>query len=311
MITTHDLTKRYGDALAVDHLSVRVGPGRVTGFLGPNGAGTTTTLRLVLGLERPSTGSATIDGTPYRDLTHPLRTVGAMLDANALDPKRSAAGHLVWLARSNVIDHRRVDEVLGLVGLGDAAGQRAETFSLGMRQRLGIAAALLGDPEHLILDEPVNGLDPDGIQWLRRFLRTLADEGRTVFLSSHLMSELALTADHVVVIGAGRLLADAPIHDILRDHAARSVTVRASERGDELARRLADLGASARRDGDRFVVTGASAEYVGEVAAAHAIPLAELTSAERSLEDVFHELTHDLARHRAEQPALASSGETR
>jgi ABC-2 type transport system ATP-binding protein len=308
VITTHALTKRYGDSFAVDGLDLDVQPGRVTGFLGPNGAGKSTTMRLVLGLERATSGTATIDGKPYRDLPSPLRVVGSMLDANAVDPKRSAANHLRWLARSNRIDRRRIDASLGLVGLSGVAGNRVGTFSLGMRQRLGIAAAMLGDPATLILDEPINGLDPDGIQWLRRFLRELADQGRTVFLSSHLMSEMALTADHVLVIGAGRLLADASIHDMLQNQAASIVQVRASARGDELKRLVGLDGAATRHDGEHLVVEGLSATRVGEIAAAHAIPLAELTAREASLESVFLDLTRTTARHQAAASHLATAG---
>jgi ABC-2 type transport system ATP-binding protein len=214
MIEARGLTKRYGSRRAVDGLSFQVRPGRVTGFLGPNGSGKSTTMRLILGLDRPDTGEARIGGHAYRDLGWPLRTAGALLDTRAWHPGRTARGHLAALAASNGIGRRRVDEVLGLAGLGEVAGQRAGRFSLGMAQRLGIAAALLGDPPVLLLDEPVNGLDPAGIHWIRDLLRSLAGEGRTVFVSSHLISEMALMAEHVVVIGQGRLLADAPLADL-------------------------------------------------------------------------------------------------
>ena len=214
MIEVHDLTKRYGGALAVDALSFRLRPGIVTGFLGPNGSGKSTTMRLILGLDHPDTGQVRIGGRRYHDLRWPLREVGALLEAKAWHPGRTAHAHLAALAASNGIGRRRVDEVLGMVGLTEVAGQRAGKFSLGMAQRLGIAAALLGDPPVLLLDEPVNGLDPAGIHWIRDLLRTLAAQGRAVFVSSHLISEMALMAEHVVVIGQGRLLADAPVADL-------------------------------------------------------------------------------------------------
>jgi ABC-2 type transport system ATP-binding protein len=214
MIEARGLTKRFGSRLAVDALSFDVRPGRVTGFLGPNGSGKSTTMRLILGLDHPDVGHAAIGGRRYRDLRWPLREAGALLEARAWHPGRTARSHLAALAASNGIGRRRVDEVLGMVGLADVAGQRAGKFSLGMAQRLGIAAALLGDPPVLLLDEPVNGLDPAGIHWIRDLLRTLAAQGRAVFVSSHLISEMALMAEHVVVIGQGRLLADAPVADL-------------------------------------------------------------------------------------------------
>ncbi len=210
MIEARDLTKRYGDKVAVDHLSFTVQPGRVTGFLGPNGAGKSTTMRLILGLDRAQAGSATIDGRRYADLPSPLRTVGALLEAKSVHTGRSAANHLLFLAQTQGLPRKRVDEVLELVGLKDVARKRAGGFSLGMGQRLGIAAALLGDPRVLLLDEPVNGLDPEGVLWVRNLMKHLASEGRTIFVSSHLMNEMAVTADHLIVIGRGRLIADAP-----------------------------------------------------------------------------------------------------
>ena len=209
MIQAQHLTKRYGKTVAVDDASFAVRPGRVTGFLGPNGAGKSTAMRMILGLDAPSSGSVLVNGKPYRELTDPLRSVGALLDAKAIVGGRSAANHLLWLADSNGISRRRVSEVLGIVGLSDVAGQRVGTFSLGMSQRLGIAAALLGDPETVMFDEPINGLDPDGILWIRNLMKSLAAQGRTVFLSSHLMSEMAQTADHLLVIARGRIIADA------------------------------------------------------------------------------------------------------
>ena len=302
MISTYGLTKRYGPRLAVDGLTVTVRPGTVTGFLGPNGAGKSTTLRMVVGLDRPSAGHATVAGRAYASLAAPLREVGVLLDAGALHPGRTAAGHLRWLARSNGIPGRRVAEVLGLVGLGDAGGQRAGGFSLGMRQRLGIAAALLGDPGVLILDEPVNGLDADGVRWVRTLLRGLAAEGRTVLLSSHLMSELELTADHLLVIGRGRLLADTGMAELLtgRDTLVRTA---APDRLDEL---LAAGGGRVKRDGDRLVVRGPDAVTIGEIAARAGIALYELTPRRSSLEEVYLRMTGADAEYAAPAPAVAA-----
>ncbi|MGH2883035.1 MAG: ABC transporter ATP-binding protein, partial [Solirubrobacteraceae bacterium] len=232
MIEAQHLTKRYGKTVAVDQVSFVVHPGRVTGFLGPNGAGKSTTMRMILGLDKPSSGSVQVNGKSYRDVNDPLRSVGALLDAKAIVGGRSAANHLKWLADSNDIDRRRVGEVLDIVGLSDVAGKRVGTFSLGMNQRLGIAAALLGDPETVILDEPVNGLDPDGILWIRNLMKSLASQGRTVFLSSHLMSEMAQTADHLVVIAQGRIIADASTEEFINRNAAPTVRVRAIEQTD-------------------------------------------------------------------------------
>jgi ABC-2 type transport system ATP-binding protein len=299
VITTSRLTKRYGDRIAVDDLTLCVRPGIVTGFLGPNGAGKSTTMRLIVGLEEPTSGLVMLDGRRYRDLDQPLRVIGTLLDANAIDPKRAAADHLDWLARSNDIDRRRVDAVLGLVGLADVAGHRVATYSLGMRQRLGLAAALLGDPETLMLDEPINGLDPDGILWLRNLLRSLAAEGRTVFLSSHLMSEMSQTADRLLVIGHGRLLADATTQDIVEQHSHTEVRVRATTRGDELELLIVDQGGVVRADGDGMIATGITSQRVGELAAMHGIALTELTARQASLEAAFIELTHDSTLRRA------------
>jgi ABC-2 type transport system ATP-binding protein len=232
MIEARHLTKRYGHTVAVDGASFVVRPGRVTGFLGPNGAGKSTTMRMILGLDAPSSGSVLIDGQPYRELTDPLRSVGALLDAKAIVGGRSAASHLTWLADSNGITRRRVSEVLDIAGLSDIAGQRVGTFSLGMHQRLGIAAALLGDPETVLFDEPINGLDPDGISWIRNLMKSLAAQGRTVFLSSHLMSEMAQTADHLLVIGRGRIIADASTEEFVNRNATPSVRVRAVQQAD-------------------------------------------------------------------------------
>ena len=215
MIEAHDLTKRYGDKIAVDHLSFRVEPGRVTGFLGPNGAGKSTTMRLVLGLDRPQAGSATINGRKYADLADPLRTVGALLEAKAMHPGRSARNHLLFLAETQGLPNRRVDEVIELVGLKDVARKRVRGYSLGMSQRVGIAAAMLGNPSVLLLDEPVNGLDPEGILWVRNLMKSLAAEKRTIFVSSHLMNEMAVTADHLIVIGKGKLIADCSTQEFI------------------------------------------------------------------------------------------------
>ena len=245
MIEAELLTKRYGKTVAVDGASFTIQPGRVTGFLGPNGAGKSTTMRMILGLDAPSSGTVRVNGKPYGELTDPLRSVGALLDAKAVVGSRTAANHLGWLCASNDIDRRRVDEVLDLVGLQDVAAKRVGTFSLGMSQRLGIAAALLGDPGTVMFDEPINGLDPDGILWIRNLMKSLAAEGRTVFLSSHLMSEMAQTADHLLVIGRGRIIADTSVDEFVNRNSAPSVRVRALEQTD-LASALTQRG-SARR----------------------------------------------------------------
>ncbi|MFL6124392.1 ABC transporter ATP-binding protein [Actinophytocola sp.] len=286
------LTKRYGDQLAVDGLTFTVQPGRVTGFLGPNGAGKSTTMRLVLGLDAPTAGTVTVAGRRYADLPRPLHTVGALLDARAVHPGRSAANHLRALAETAGIPRGRVDEVLGIVGLAGVAGRRAGTFSLGMSQRLGIAAALLGDPPVLMFDEPVNGLDPEGIRWIRTLMRGLAEEGRTVLVSSHLMSEMALTAQHLLVIGRGRLLADASVEEFLHRHGTETVLVRAGEQ-DGLARLLRRAGAQLDTEDDALLVHGLTAAEVGKLAAADGIALSELTPRRGSLEDVFMALTAD------------------
>ncbi len=300
MITATDLTKRYDDTLAVDRLSFTVQPGRVTGFLGPNGAGKSTTMRLILGLDAATSGQALIDGRPYRELATPLRSVGALLDAQAVDPARSGRNHLAWLAASNRIDSRRIDEVLELVGLQGAAHRRVGGYSLGMHQRLGLAAALLGDPATLLLDEPMNGLDPEGIVWMRGFVRQLADEGRTVFLSSHLMPEMALTADHLIVIGHGRLIADSSMSALIAAHARDHVKVRTSERQDELAALVSRYGGDVAAADGAITVTGLDAGAIGQIAAASGIALAELTPERASLEDAFIEMTQEQATHHAD-----------
>ena len=257
-------------------------------------------MRLILGLDDPTSGSVTINGRPYRELPTPLRSVGTLLDPNAVDPKRSAANHLTWLARSNGIDVARVDEALGLVGLSDVGGRRVGGFSLGMHQRLGLAAALLGDPETLLFDEPLNGLDPEGIVWLRSLLRSLADQGRTVFVSSHLMNEMAQTADQVVVIGRGRLIAESSMAEIITIHGRSRVRVRALDRQPELDVLVEQRGGAVRLDRDGIrTVTGLPSSAIGQIAAAHGIPLAELTPQAASLEDIFMELTKHDTNYRA------------
>jgi ABC-2 type transport system ATP-binding protein len=307
MIRADRLTKHYGDTVAVDEVTFTVQPGRVTGFLGPNGAGKSTTMRMILGLDRPTAGSVSVNGTSYRELPAPLRSVGALLDAKAVDSGRSAANHLLWLADSNRIDRRRVSEVLDTVGLSDVAGHRVGTFSLGMNQRLGIAAALLGDPETLIFDEPINGLDPDGILWIRNLMRSLASEGRTIFLSSHLMSEMAQTAEHLIVIGRGRIIADASVEEIIAGNASTSVRVRAARQND-LATVLSGQGARIEHTPDgAMTVIGLDSTTIGAVAAANNIALVELTPEGATLEEAFLELTHNDTDYRA--AALAGAGQ--
>jgi len=291
VIEARDLTKDYGDKRAVDGLSFDVRPGIVTGFLGPNGSGKSTTMRLILGLDRPTKGTVTVNGKPYREHPAPLHEVGALLEARSVHTGRSARNHLLALAQTHGIPRRRVDELIDHVGLHDVARKRAGKFSLGMGQRLGIATALLGDPHTVMLDEPVNGLDPEGIQWIRTLLKGLAAEGRTVFVSSHLMSEMALTADHLIVIGRGRLIADASVADFLAGASKPLVHVR-SPQGEELENALAgpDVSVAVLEPG-LLEVTGLTAMQVGEVAAAHGIVLHELTPHQASLEEAFMDLT--------------------
>lgn len=293
MIEVRDLTKLYGDKVAVDHLSFSVQPGKVTGFLGPNGAGKSTTMRLILGLDRPDAGTATIDGQFYRDLREPLRIVGALLEARAVHSGRSAYNHLLILAQTQGLPRSRVDEVIELVGLRDVARKRAGAFSLGMGQRLGIAAALLGDPQVLVLDEPVNGLDPEAILWIRTLLKRLAGLGRTVFVSSHLMNEMAVTADHLIVIGRGRLIADCPTDEFIERSTTKSVLVKSPD-ADRLARVIvADGGAVTGTDGDALTVSELPAARIGHLASREGIELHELTPRLGSLEAAFMELTRD------------------
>ncbi|HEX6361070.1 ABC transporter ATP-binding protein [Actinophytocola sp.] len=293
VIDIQGLTKRYGPDTVVDDLSFTVEPGQVTGFLGPNGAGKSTTMRMILGLAAPTGGSVTIGGRHYRDLPVPLTEVGALLDAGAVHGGRKAYDHLLALAVSNGIPRRRVDEVLARTGLESVAGRRAGGFSLGMRQRLGIAAALLGEPRVLIFDEPVNGLDPEGIRWIRDFMRDLAREGRAVLVSSHLMSEMAQTADHLVVIGRGRLIADTGMSEFLHASGEGTVLVRTPESGS-FARRLTAAGATVREGTESaLVVSGMTSTEIGKLAAYHGVTLSELTPQRPSLEDAFMELTRD------------------
>jgi ABC-2 type transport system ATP-binding protein len=303
MIEAHGLVKRYGSTTAVDDLSFSIRPGVVTGFLGPNGAGKTTTMRMILGLDAPTQGSVTVGGRSYRDLPAPMREVGALLDAKALHGGRRARDHLLCLAQSNGIPRRRVDEVLRIAGLEGAARRRAKGFSMGMGQRLGIASALLGDPAVLIFDEPVNGLDPDGILWVRTLMRGLAAEGRTVLVSSHLMSEMALTADHLLVIGKGRLIADASADEFVRSSSQQSVHVR-SPQAAELAARCREAGATvagpdAGTGPDVIEITGMDSAEVGRLAANHGIALVELIPVRASLEEAFMELTRDSVEYQA------------
>ena len=306
MIEAFGLSKRYGAKLAVDDLSFTVRPGVVTGFLGPNGSGKSTTMRLLLGLDRPSAGSARLNGQSYRELRAPLCEVGALLEAKAIHTGRSARSHLLALAATNGIPRRRVDEVIALVGLESVASKRAGGFSLGMGQRLGIASALLGDPPTLLLDEPVNGLDPEGILWIRTLLKRLAAEGRTVFVSSHLMSEMALTASHLIVVGQGRLIADSSVEELTRS-ARDSVLVRSDE-----SLRLRDLLAAdgvsvTTQEAGALQVLGLTSAAIGRVAAEAGIALIELTPQRASLEDAFMEITRDSLEFDAPKPAPFSA----
>ena len=299
MIEAQNLTKRYGPATAVDDLSFTIAAGQVTGFLGPNGSGKSTTMRMIMGLDAPTSGQVTVAGRRYGTLRFPLHEVGALLDATAVHPGRSARNHLVWLADSNAIGRHRVDDVLAMVGLTDVAHRRAGTFSLGMGQRLGIAAALLGDPQVLIFDEPINGLDPEGILWVRHLLRSLADEGRTVLVSSHLMSEMALTADHLIVIGRGRLLATGRVADFIEHTSGHRVRV-ATPDAAALTDLLRTKGATVTPDGtEGLSISGLECRDVGILAASAGLTLYELSAQRASLEDAFMELTREQADFRA------------
>jgi ABC-2 type transport system ATP-binding protein len=300
VIEVRNVTKRYGEKVAVDDLSFSVAPGVVTGFLGPNGAGKSTTMRLILGLDAPSSGTVTVNGRAYRDLVAPLHEIGAMLEAHAIHTGRSAYNHLLALAQTHAIPRARVQEVIELVGLGEVARKRVGSFSLGMGQRLGVAAALLGDPATVILDEPANGLDPEGIQWIRNLLKGLAAEGRTVFLSSHLMSEMSQTADHLVVIGRGRLIADTSVAEFVR-RASSDANVRVgTSRAEELCDALSLRGAQVERVGDDLLeVAGLTGTQIGEIALDARIVVSELTPQSASLEEAFMSLTGDSVEYRA------------
>ncbi len=303
MITAEGLTKRFGDKTAVNDISFTIGEGKVTGFLGPNGAGKSTTMRMIVGLDRPTSGRAAIRGTEYRHMRAPLTEVGVLLDAKAVHTGRTARNHLRAMAATHGIASSRVDEVIELTGIGSVARKRAGGFSLGMGQRLGIAAALLGDPHTLILDEPVNGLDPDGVRWVRQFVRRAASEGRTVLLSSHLMSEMAQTADHVVVLGKGKVLADAPLDDLVRAWTTSTVRVR-SPRAAELAAALTGPAVEiVTTSPDSLDVSGVPAARIGDIAADRSIPLHELTPTSGSLEDAYVALTGESVEYKTQEIA--------
>ena len=315
MIEARGLTKRYGDKLAVDQLSFRVEPGRITGFLGPNGAGKTTTMRLILGLDRPTRGDVTVNGREFRRVAQPMREVGALLDAKAVHGGRSARNHLLCLAQAGGVPARRVDEVLELVGLANVAGKRSKGFSLGMGQRLGIAAALLGDPAILMFDEPVNGLDPEGILWIRTLMKRLAAEGRTVFVSSHLMTEMENTADHLIVIGRGRLIADCSVAEFIARNSVQTVRVRTPEPAVLMAA-VASAGGTAASGADgALLVQGLAPERIGDLAYDHRVRLHELAPAQASLEEAFMGLTAGSVEFRAgvpaPDPAPAGGGDAR
>jgi ABC-2 type transport system ATP-binding protein len=298
MITAHSLTKRYGTATAVDNLTFEVPPGEVTGFLGPNGSGKSTTMRMIMGLDLPSSGSALIGGKPFSELAWPLREVGGLLDAKAFHPARSARNHLRWLAVTNDIPLRRVDEVLDQVGLSSVAGRRVGKFSLGMSQRLGMAATLLGDPGVLLFDEPVNGLDPEGIRWVRHFLRGLAAEGRTVFVSSHLISEMSLTADRLVVIGRGRLIAETSVTDFVSRSGGAAVRLVTPDRAALTSALVAEGARVSDADDDSLTVEGLTTAQIGDLVARAGLRVYELMPITASLEDAFMELTQDAVEYR-------------
>jgi ABC-2 type transport system ATP-binding protein len=302
MIEARGLTKRYGPTAAVSDLSFTIRPGMVTGFLGPNGAGKTTTMRMILGLDRPTAGSVTIGGAPYASLDCPMREVGALLDAKAVHGGRSARSHLLSLAQTNGIPRRRVDEVLGTVGLSDVAGKRSKGFSLGMNQRLGVAGALLGDPQILMFDEPVNGLDPEGIVWIRTMMRSLAAEGRTVLVSSHLMSEMENTADQLLVIGRGQLIADCSMADFLDRASAHFVRVRTSQAGLLATAVAAGGGTVGLVSGDELEVRGLTEDQVADIAFANGVRIQHLAASRASLEQAFMELTADSVEYHAAVP---------
>jgi ABC-2 type transport system ATP-binding protein len=307
MIEVQGLTKRYGEKIAVDGLTFSIEPGMVTGFLGPNGAGKTTTMRCILGLDYPDAGTVTVDGRDYHDLGNPMREVGALIDAKAVHGGRSAFNHLLCLAQTNNLPKRRVDEVLELVGLSEVAKQRSKGFSLGMSQRLGIAATMLGDPKVVMFDEPVNGLDPEGILWIRNLMKALAAEGRTVFVSSHMMAEMENTADHLIVIGRGKLIADCSMSEFIAGSSGAAVRVRTPMPGD-LVKAVTAGGAITAIDGDGAIeVHGMTAEAVGDIAFEQGIRLHELTVVRASLEEAFMELTAGSVEFHAGVPDAATA----
>lgn len=310
MIEVNGLSKRYGDKLAVDALSFTVRPGVVTGFLGPNGAGKSTTMRMIMGLDRPSSGTTRINGRPYEQHKAPLQEIGALLEAKSIHPGRSAYHHLLALAASNGIGKRRVLEVIDMVGLTEVTRKRAGGFSLGMGQRLGIASALLGDPQVVMLDEPVNGLDPEGVLWIRNLLKDLADRGRTVFVSSHLMTEMALIAEDLIVIGRGRLLSAGPLAEFIAGSSSRSVRVRSPQAADLRALLLGDDVTVTTSEPGVLDVTGLEAAEIGERAAAAGVVLHELFRQEASLEEAFMELTHDSVEYHATTAEPVTTGRT-
>jgi ABC-2 type transport system ATP-binding protein len=306
MIEACGLTKTYGTKTVVDDLNFTIEPGVVTGFLGPNGAGKSTTMRMILGLDRPTSGTALVNGRPFAAAAAPMREVGALLDAKAVHGGRTARAHLTALAQSNGLPARRVDQVLAMTGMTDAAGRRIKGFSLGMSQRLGIAAAMLGDPKILIFDEPVNGLDPEGILWIRQFMQGEAAQGRTVFVSSHLMSEMALTAEHLVVIGRGRLLADTSVADFIAAHSSGGVRVRTPQ-VEALYDALGRAGARVLPYDGYLQVEGMTTDEVGELAADHGITLHELFQHRSSLEEAFMEMTKDSLEYSGNRDTLAGA----
>ena len=308
MIEASGLTKRYGDKLAVDQLSFTVRPGQVTGFLGPNGAGKSTTMRLILGLDAPTAGTVTVNGRPFVAADHPMREVGALLEAKAIHGGRSAYHHLLCLAQTNDLPKRRVGEVLELVGLTDVTRKRSRGFSLGMGQRLGIAAALLGDPKVLMFDEPVNGLDPEGILWIRNLMKALASEGRTVFVSSHLMSEMEHTADHLLVIGRGRLIADCTVAEFIEQNSELQVKVRTPDPG-RLAELATGAGARVRAEGTTLHIWGLDLDGIGDLAFDNGIRVHELTPVQASLEAAFMELTKESVEYHASVPVAQRDAE--
>ena len=309
MIELRDVSKRYGDKLVVDELTFTIAPGRVTGFLGPNGAGKSTTMRMILALDAPSSGEVTVNGRAYGIIPAPMHEIGALLDTKAIQGGRTAYNHLRWIAQAGGLPRRRVDEVLDLVGLTDAAGRNVGSFSLGMSQRLGIATALLGDPRILLFDEPVNGLDPEGIRWIRSLLQRLASEGRTIFISSHLMSEMEETADHIIVIGRGRLIADTSIAEFTQRSSSSHVRV-ISPRGAELAPLLERAGATVANVDGALTVTGMEAPRIAILASQHRIELHELTPRRASLEAAFMELTQGSLDYQGETPDTVAIAET-